>query len=178
MLACSSTGFFWSLCFSQSDVVMLTLLHDLLGRHPALPLSFSWCHTLSSPHICALDAQDLSGSQEAAGAIPGFHPDTVADEAAPPGLWSKQKLVVLRFRTWSCFRSLASLSAMSWMALPSWNPTWLRFLGACKSMNRMWEEAVTVISNCEATHTEHVHLCCAVLFPLKLENRLSFEKLI
>lgn len=27
-------------------------------------------------------------------------------------------LLFLRFRTWSCFRSLSSLSAISWMALP------------------------------------------------------------
>lgn len=52
-------------------------------------------------------------------------------------------LLFLRFRTWSCFRSLSSLSAISWMALP-FRSSRAKVPGSLqKHGNRMGEEAMT-----------------------------------
>lgn len=54
-------------------------------------------------------------------------------------------LLFLRFRTWSCFRSLSSLSAMPWMALP-FRSSLAKVSGSLqKHGNRMGEEVVTII---------------------------------
>ena len=75
-----------------------------------------------------------------------------------------ESLLFLRFRTWSCFWSLTSLSAMSWMALP-FRSSLAKVPGSLhKHGNRTWEETVTGSPNCRgssdwATSTFAVPFC-------------------
>lgn len=64
-------------------------------------------------------------------------------------------LLFLRFRTWSCFRSLSSLSAMSRMALP-FKSSLAKVLGSLqKCGKRMGEKFITVIPRLQSNSEQH-----------------------
>lgn len=81
-------------------------------------------------------------------------------------------LLFLKFRTWSCLRSLSSLSAISWMALP-FRSSLAKVLGSLQSVETGCEQRPWSLSTTTKTTETAVPPFLYSLSLLKLESMLD-----
>lgn len=160
--------------------VMLTLPHDL-GRHPALPFLFSWCCTLSSPCILPLAIRTSLAFRRLQVQFQGFPSRyrCLRQGRSSKAFRSKAEILLfLRFRTWSCLRSLSSHSAIFWMTLP-FRSSLVKVPGSLQSMETGCERRpCPSFHNCQGNSDWAALPFHTALSLLKLGNKIYLRKSI
>lgn len=149
--------FLLNLCFSQSDVSDAHIASVIFLEDIQLsPLSFSWCHTLSSLTSVPWPSGPLALRRLQVQFHSSIQIQVPERGSTSRALGSKaESLLFLRFRTWSCFRSL-DLPLSNVLDGIAFGISLAKVPEACKSIEgtgcerRLWQSFQTA----EATHTE------------------------
>lgn len=180
MLDCSS-GFDFFLASALSSIRgrwcshCLMIFLDDIQLSPCLSAGAAHCPPLTSVPLAFRTSLALRRPQVQFHGFPSRY-RCLRRGSPSKALRSKaESLLFLRFRTWSCFRSLSSLSAMSRMALP-FRSSLAKVPGSLqKQGHRMWEKVMIITHNLRAIQIEQ-HLPFLLSAPSEARKQTLFWK--